>query len=647
MRGSVTRVRGLWALGGALLWVLGGLARAQEAPRPGLDVPKLRVAVADFRAVGGDAAQAKQLSAMLRTVLAAHPQLQVVSGGTTAGDLAAAESDILSLKEGAARAIGDKLGVDAVIYGKLVGDASVLLDDPLLEPAKAFVELAVAETLTLDGQLYPGVMIGADEADLPAKLAAAAAALLPAPGKVLALVESPEGSVIQLFPLGGRVLAPGVEYGVYGGLAFRAGDEDTGGRSSALARQDLRPGALVGRVRTSPAAGDHLVTATSVGPAGTVKAGQLVGLVAAGVTATASAPTLIVAASPADTVVLVDGMLAGVTPVAVSLRADQRALVSLRRRDYKPVTQTITAGAGEGVALFPTLEELAPVGGLRVVTTPPGATVTLGGKEQGKSPFTSDAIAAGEQVLAVDLEGYKAVRQAVTIRRQRATEVTLALQKDYRRVRVLSEPDGARVLVDGQGMGATPLDIGALQTGAHELRLTLPGYAVETQNVKVGPGDAEQVLRVRMRAVAGNLRVESDPPGASVALDGQDKGKTPLALTGLGVGAHRVDIALDGYLAATRTVEVQDQRTAEVVEALVRAEGRILCASVPGGAAINLDGKDAGTTPTTLEHVASGKRQLSLTLEGYQPWSGRVPVLNGETTKVEVGLIREGQGGTR
>ena len=194
MRGSVTRVRGLWALGGALLWVLGGLARAQEAPRPGLDVPKLRVAVADFRAVGGDAAQAKQLSAMLRTVLAAHPQLQVVSGGTTAGDLAAAESDILSLKEGAARAIGDKLGVDAVIYGKLVGDASGLLDDPLLEPAKAFVELAVAETLTLDGQLYPGVMIGADEADLPAKLAAAAAALLPAPGKVLALVESPEGA---------------------------------------------------------------------------------------------------------------------------------------------------------------------------------------------------------------------------------------------------------------------------------------------------------------------------------------------------------------------------------------------------------------------------------------------------------------------
>jgi len=240
----------------------------------------------------------------------------------------------------------------------------------------------------------------------------------------------------------------------------------------------------------------------------------------------------------------------------------------------------------------------------------------------------------------VKLPGHKAVTRSVTIRRQRSTEVEVALEKDLRPVRIISVPEGARVALDGEQVGSTPLDLAAVATGARELRLTLPGHAVLTEPVTVESTDELQVFSFRLRPLAGNVRVETTPPGATVTLDGEERGKSPLALTGLPIGQHTVSIELDGFLPVKRAIQVEDQQTAVVQEVLTRAEGQLICISVPAGARIILDGRDQGVTPRTLTGVPVGKRQVTLELEGYQPWSGRAPVIHGQTTKVEVGLIR-------
>jgi hypothetical protein len=56
-------------------------------------------------------------------------------------------------------------------------------------------------------------------------------------------------------------------------------------------------------------------------------------------------------------------------------------------------------------------------------------------------------------------------------------------------------------------------------------------------------------------ATTGALNVTSTPAGASVLVDGADRGVTPLALT-LPLGAHTVEVALAGYTGASKSVDV-------------------------------------------------------------------------------------------
>lgn len=618
-------------------------ALAQEAPRPGLDTPRLRVAVADFGALGGEASAGVQLSEGLRQALASDPGIQVVSSPAAAQAMAEAAQDVLALRPGAARALGDQLGADVVIYGIVVADLSAVMDDPPPQQ-QPFAQVWVVETLTLEGQVFPSVLLPLG--DGVRTVAAATLQLMPAMGRVLAIIDSPEGQIIQLFPLGGRVLATNTEYGVYEPMPARATD-DADDRAKALARQDLRPGAFVGTVRTAPQADDHAIMATPTQAGTRIAAGQLVGLSPREGATRAQLPQVVVDAQPTGSVVLVNGRVVGVTPVAVPVASDTRTPVQVVRRDYRTASRDLGPLQGELVAFSVKLQEIPPFGSLKVVSVPNGATAILDGKEVGRTPLELNGVSAGDHRLELGLEGFKPLEHTLTVGREKTTELNLVLQRDVKRLRITSVPDGARVWLDDEPVGATPLQLAEVQSGTHSVRVALGGYAVETQQIRVRPDQAEQAFAFRLRPLAGNLRIETTPPGATVKVDGQERGKTPLALTAVSVGEHRLELALDGFLPISKAVEVVDQQTTTIQEVLGRAEGSIVCISVPAGARITLDGQDLGITPQTLQGIPVGRRLLTLSLPGYLPWSARVPVLHGQATKVEVALVKESQAGLK
>ena len=55
----------------------------------------------------------------------------------------------------------------------------------------------------------------------------------------------------------------------------------------------------------------------------------------------------------------------------------------------------------------------------------------------------------------------------------------------------VSEPEGARVTIDGVGWGVTPLTVKYLSPGTKQLRVTLEGFASQELMVRV-PGKAAQ-----------------------------------------------------------------------------------------------------------------------------------------------------------
>ena len=65
-------------------------------------------------------------------------------------------------------------------------------------------------------------------------------------------------------------------------------------------------------------------------------------------------------------------------------------------------------------------------------------------------------------------------------------------------------------------------------------------------------------------AVYGTLKVQSEPSGATIWLDGKRRGTTPELLEQLVVGSHKLRLSMEGYEEVTRQVKVVEGRNADV-----------------------------------------------------------------------------------
>jgi serine/threonine-protein kinase len=138
-------------------------------------------------------------------------------------------------------------------------------------------------------------------------------------------------------------------------------------------------------------------------------------------------------------------------------------------------------------------------------------------------------------------------------------------------LRVTSEPEGARVLVDGRARGRSPLELGELGFGRYQVRVEQPGYEPEERRVELDAGApaAELRLTLRRRAAAratpaGAADFVSTPAGAAVSVDGRPAGTTPLRGYRLQPGRRRVEIALEGHETWSSTLEVAAGETGRV-----------------------------------------------------------------------------------
>lgn len=142
-----------------------------------------------------------------------------------------------------------------------------------------------------------------------------------------------------------------------------------------------------------------------------------------------------------------------------------------------------------------------------------------------------------------------------------------------------SSPDHAQVYVDGELRGITPLklqDEHALTAGKHELRVELPGYEPFVRVINLRPG-VHHRGHAELQPLLAELLVISDPPEASVYLDGEFRGFAPVSFDGtdgVAPGEHLLRVSSEGFrdyvtpvsLRAGERKEVQAVLTLDVVD---------------------------------------------------------------------------------
>lgn len=118
------------------------------------------------------------------------------------------------------------------------------------------------------------------------------------------------------------------------------------------------------------------------------------------------------------------------------------------------------------------------------------------------------------------------------------------------RLEVTSEPSGAAVELDGVDSGRTPLILPEVSGGRHEVRVLLSGHQPYAWDVVLVPGESNTLHAplVPTASARASMQVVSDPPGASVLVDGRPTGRTaPTLLQDLDPGEHKLRLELAGH----------------------------------------------------------------------------------------------------
>ncbi len=117
----------------------------------------------------------------------------------------------------------------------------------------------------------------------------------------------------------------------------------------------------------------------------------------------------------------------------------------------------------------------------------------------------------------------------------------------------------------------------------------------------------------------GQLTISSEPAGASVVVDGEARGQSPVTLQ-LTPGSHAVDIVA-GAFSRTQIVNVTRGGEASVhveigptpqpsAPRAARVGGGLEISTDPRGARVWVDGTARGTTPLTLSNLSAGRHEV-------------------------------------
>ena len=301
----------------------------------------------------------------------------------------------------------------------------------------------------------------------------------------------------------------------------------------------------------------------------------------------------------------------------------------------------------------PKLFDLAPHKGPHVhaITEVPGAEASaeestgtpLSEDEQGDAtPSPTSLPSADEQRGAPRWKWAAAAAVVVTIAGGGYVAPTLLRRAGTGTLDVQSSPAGIEVVVDGERRGHTPARL-TLRAGPHILELRGRGVPRVTPIVISAGAQSSQYVELAETPQTGQLRVQSQPAGARVQVDGVPAGNAPITVHDLLPGTHEV-VLQSATGSVTQTVQVPAGGVASMTAPIgAEANGGPVSgwATVksPVSVEVREGGKLLGTSDADRLMLATGRHELELanSVLGYRA-SRSVQVAAGKTIEIVVTL---------
>jgi hypothetical protein len=296
-----------------------------------------------------------------------------------------------------------------------------------------------------------------------------------------------------------------------------------------------------------------------------------------------------------------------------------------------------TAGATEPKPLP------ASKGTLSVEATPKTATVYIDDAPSGTTPLKIDLPAGNHTVKLDGGEGLtRTFPVTITAGKEVSHLVELARDVQTGSLEVRSDPAGARVSLDGRGVGNSPVTLNDLQPGDHTVVVEGSNGTPVRQVIKVSPG-----IRSSMTVPLGSAAPASPAAGwVTVVADTELQVSEGGSLLGtsrtdkimMPAGEHNLEFANDaiGFHVA-KTVTVKPGATARVSVPL--PDGTISVNATPW-ADVLVDGVSAGQTPVGNLAAKAGTHEVVFRHPKFGEKKQSVVVKPGQAARVTIDMTK-------
>ena len=177
------------------------------------------------------------------------------------------------------------------------------------------------------------------------------------------------------------------------------------------------------------------------------------------------------------------------------------------------------------------------------------------------------------------------------------------------------DPAGARLFLEQESRSLSAGQTQELAPGPYDITVSDPRYIKQRVHIYLAPGEA-RTMKIKLVTATGSLRVVTEPSGAKISLNGEDKGSSPLLLK-LIKGDYVVRAEKKNYIAETQDLSLAGEGRVQTV--FLKLQPRPVPLKVrtsPQEAEVRLNAKLLGKTPLESA-IAPGQYELEVKLKGY------------------------------
>lgn len=338
---------------------------------------------------------------------------------------------------------------------------------------------------------------------------------------------------------------------------------------------------------------------------------------------------LAISSEPDEAEIYIDGNHHGKTPSFITDLEEGTHSLRLSKDAYVDITKDIVIVKGETLKLNEKLHDINSQRTYLIVKADQSnAMIYIDDKPISTGEASVPVMMGTTHTYKIEYNLYHTETGSVTISEKTTIEKQLRPAFGYLNISTTPE-QGAKVFVDGEYIGISPIKTDKIKSGSHTIRVMKESYNMAENTFTVDDGQTINAI-VEMSVNSINVTVKTDPQ-SDIYIDNEYKAKGQWSGQ-LSEGPHLLEARKINHISSKKNVNLMLGKDDTItLETPIPIKGSLDINTSPLGADIFIDGVHYGQTPNFINDIIIGTHELKLVKTAYKTITKNIVIKEGET----------------